>query len=234
MKLYALSAIVARARHRRPQGSSRLSIASCRPIDLGRGDQRTPEYARAQSQPEDADARGRRLRALGVERHPVLPRGQAAARAGSGHADLRARPTSCAGSPGRARIGMRSRAAWSRSRRPRRRCSASAPPDPAFIARGEQNFARFAAVLDDQLEGEGVAHRRAAHDRRFLHRRLRADRSRAWGCRSRASPKSAAGTKAWRRCPHGGMRSPPRTPPWPPGSRKGGVTRSRRALPLGG
>jgi len=26
-------------------------------------------------------------------------------------------------------------------------------PDPAFIARGEQNFARFAAVLDDQLRG---------------------------------------------------------------------------------
>jgi glutathione S-transferase len=26
-------------------------------------------------------------------------------------------------------------------------------PDPAFIARGEQNFGRFAAVLDDQLKG---------------------------------------------------------------------------------
>jgi glutathione S-transferase len=28
------------------------------------------------------------------------------------------------------------------------------PPDPAFIARGEQNFARFAAVLDDSLRGK--------------------------------------------------------------------------------
>jgi len=27
------------------------------------------------------------------------------------------------------------------------------PPDPAFIARGEQNFARFAAVLDSSLRG---------------------------------------------------------------------------------
>lgn len=27
-------------------------------------------------------------------------------------------------------------------------------PDPAFIARGEQNFARFAAVLDGQLKGK--------------------------------------------------------------------------------
>jgi glutathione S-transferase len=27
------------------------------------------------------------------------------------------------------------------------------PPDPAFIARGEQNFVRFAAVLDNQLKG---------------------------------------------------------------------------------
>src|SRR6516225_2250832 len=28
------------------------------------------------------------------------------------------------------------------------------PPDPAFIGRGEQNFVRFAAVLDDQLKGK--------------------------------------------------------------------------------
>jgi glutathione S-transferase len=28
-------------------------------------------------------------------------------------------------------------------------------PDPAFIARGEQNFVRFATVLDDQLKGRG-------------------------------------------------------------------------------
>ena len=28
------------------------------------------------------------------------------------------------------------------------------PPDPAFIARGEQNFARFAAVLNDTLRGK--------------------------------------------------------------------------------
>ena len=28
------------------------------------------------------------------------------------------------------------------------------PPDPAFIARGEQNFARFAAVLNDSLKGK--------------------------------------------------------------------------------
>jgi glutathione S-transferase len=28
------------------------------------------------------------------------------------------------------------------------------PPDPAFIARGEQNFARFAGVLNDSLKGK--------------------------------------------------------------------------------
>jgi glutathione S-transferase len=28
------------------------------------------------------------------------------------------------------------------------------PPDPAFVARGEQNFARFAAVLDGALKGK--------------------------------------------------------------------------------
>ena len=28
------------------------------------------------------------------------------------------------------------------------------PPDPAFIARGEQNFARFAAVLNNSLGGK--------------------------------------------------------------------------------
>jgi len=28
------------------------------------------------------------------------------------------------------------------------------PPDPAFIARGEQNFSRFAAVRNDSLKGK--------------------------------------------------------------------------------
>ena len=28
------------------------------------------------------------------------------------------------------------------------------PPDPAFIARGEQNFLRFAAVLNESLKGK--------------------------------------------------------------------------------
>jgi glutathione S-transferase len=28
------------------------------------------------------------------------------------------------------------------------------PPEPAFVARGEQNFSRFAAVLDDSLKGK--------------------------------------------------------------------------------
>jgi glutathione S-transferase len=28
------------------------------------------------------------------------------------------------------------------------------PPDPAFIARGEQNFSRFAAVLNSSLRGK--------------------------------------------------------------------------------
>jgi len=35
-----------------------------------------------------------------------------------------------------------------------RRVLGLGPPDPAFIARGEENFARFAAVLDDHLEGK--------------------------------------------------------------------------------
>jgi hypothetical protein len=32
-----------------------------------------------------------------------------------------------------------------------------ASPDPAFIARGEQNFARFAVVLNNALRGNGLA-----------------------------------------------------------------------------
>jgi hypothetical protein len=30
-------------------------------------------------------------------------------------------------------------------------------PNPAFIARGEQNFSRFAAVLNDSLKGEPLS-----------------------------------------------------------------------------
>jgi hypothetical protein len=44
-------------------------------------------------------------------------------------------------------------------------CARPWPPGPAFIARGEQNFTRFAAVLNDSLRVKDLAHRRAAHDR---------------------------------------------------------------------
>ena len=41
------------------------------PIDLGRGDQLTPQYL-ALNPKKNANARGRRLRALGVQRNSVL------------------------------------------------------------------------------------------------------------------------------------------------------------------
>ena len=44
------------------------------------------------------------------------------------------------------------------------------PPDPAFIARGEQNFSRFAAVLNDHERQDLVAGQ-ATNARRFFHRR---------------------------------------------------------------
>src|SRR5271167_3225598 len=60
----------------------------------------------------------------------------------------------CAGSRGKAHIGTPSPAVWSLTRKPRKLCLGLGPPDPAFIARGEQNFTRFAAVLNDSLRGK--------------------------------------------------------------------------------
>src|SRR5437867_741711 len=93
-----------------------------------------------------------------------------------------------------------------------------AAPDPAFIARGEQNFARFAGVLDDHLKGRAwlIGERLTIADF-SIGPSCRARR--ASGSPSRASPRSLAGTRAWPRCPAGGMPSPPRTRPWQRGSR---------------
>ena len=116
---------------------------------------RRPAHARvsrAQSQPEDADAPGRRIRALGVERHPVLPGGQAARERALAFGS--ARPGRCAAL---ARLGERALGCRIlRHGRLREIVEGGARPwrtaDPAFIARGEQNFLRFAAVLDDHLK----------------------------------------------------------------------------------
>jgi glutathione S-transferase len=48
-------------------------------VDLGMGDQLTPRVHRDEPEQEDAGARGRRLRALGIERNPLLPRLEEAA-----------------------------------------------------------------------------------------------------------------------------------------------------------
>ena len=59
----------------------------------------------------------------------------------------------CAGSRGRARIGTPS--PWhGRLREGSKAVLGLGPPDPAFIARGEQNFDRFAAVLNGSLRGK--------------------------------------------------------------------------------
>src|SRR5580693_4921685 len=70
--------------------------------------------------------------------------------------------------------------------------------DPAFIARGEQNFLRFATVLDDHLKGKSwligkgppSPTSQSGPSCRALH---------VWDCLSRASRKSVAGTTAWQR-----------------------------------
>ncbi len=63
------------------------------------------------------------------------------------------------------------------------------PPDPAFIARGEQNFARFTAVLNELAERQDLARWRTAYDRRFFHRRVRAI-GRAHGASRREVPRN--------------------------------------------
>jgi glutathione S-transferase len=100
--------------------------------------------------------------------------------------------------------------------------------DPAFIARGEQNFVRFAAVLDDHLKDRNLKGSNLRGGAWLTGERPTSPISPsgpscralcAWGCLSRASPKLVAGTRASQRCPHGGMPSLPRTRPSRPGSR---------------
>jgi glutathione S-transferase len=60
----------------------------------------------------------------------------------------------CAGWHGKARIGMPSHAAWVSYEKASKAVLGLGPPDPAFIERGEQKFARFATVLNNSLTGK--------------------------------------------------------------------------------
>jgi glutathione S-transferase len=96
------------------------------PIDLGRGDQLTPEYlALNPKRPESG-------------LWPSDPRGQADVLRWlawqSAHWDAESCGMVAFEKASKAVLGL-------------------GAPDPAFIVRGEQNFVRFAAVLDDHLKG---------------------------------------------------------------------------------
>ena len=68
------------------------------------------------------------------------------------------------------------------------------PSDPAFIARGEQNFSRFAAVLNKSLRGKTwlIGERLTIADFQWGGSCPQPD---AWGFPSETSPKSVAGQK---------------------------------------
>ena len=75
------------------------------------------------------------------------------ATAGCGPPIRRIRRTFCAGSRGKAHIGTPS-PSGSAFEKSSKAVLGLGLPDAAFIARGEQNFARFAAVLDASLKGK--------------------------------------------------------------------------------
>lgn len=123
-----------------------------RPIDLGRGDQRAPDYIalnpnRKMPTLEDdgfvlweANAILFYLASKRPERGlwPADPRGQADVLRWLSWESAHWDAESC---------GM---VAFEKSSK---LVLGLGPPDPAFIARGEENFARFAAVLDGELQG---------------------------------------------------------------------------------
>ena len=93
------------------------------------------------------------------------------------------------------------------------------PPDPGFIARGEQNFNRFAAVLDASLRGKTwlIGERLTIAD---FSVGGSCHQPNAWLFQSETSPRSFAGTAGSRRCRLGGTLLQPRTRLWPLGCRK--------------
>ena len=93
------------------------------------------------------------------------------------------------------------------------------PPDPAFIARGEQNFTRFAAV-HSTIRSEARPGSLANGSRSpifpsgdWCHQRN------AWSFPWQTSPKSFVGIRGSRRCRLGRTLLQPKTQLWPHGSR---------------
>ena len=120
-------------------------------IDLGRGDQLTPQYSGSQSQQENADAGGRWFRAFGDRMPSCSTWRPSTPTAGCGPLICKVRRAFCAGSHGKARTGMPSSIGMVSYEKASKVVLSRGPSDPAFIARGEQNFSRFAAVLDEYL-----------------------------------------------------------------------------------
>jgi glutathione S-transferase len=91
------------------------------------------------------------------------------------------------------------------------------PPDPAFIARGEQNFSRFAAVLNNSLRGKTwhLGERLTIADFSVADSCLQQN-----GCSSRSEtfPTSFAGTKGSLRCRLGKRQLQPEMRRWRHGS----------------
>ena len=110
------------------------------PIDLGRGDQRAPEYVSLNP--------NRKIPTLedgGIvlwESNAILfYMASKRPESGVGHQIWRARPMFCAGFFGRVRTGTPSRAAWSHTRRVRRLSSVSAYPTPLSLHVGNKTSA---------------------------------------------------------------------------------------------
>ena len=122
------------------------------PVDLSKGEQRTrdtPRGTRIKRCPclkTTTSCSGSRMQFCSTSQ-------TTSRRAGFGPPTCRGRLTFCAGLPGRAPTGMRSLSGWSPMRRLPRSVLGLGPPDPSFVARGQQNFARFATVLNESLKG---------------------------------------------------------------------------------
>ena len=139
-------------------------------VDLAERRSHEAGVRRAQPESQDARPRGRRLRALGVERHHAVP-GVEAARAGLWPTDPRQQADV-------SRWQCWELAHWERAcgtlvfERFVKGRFGQGDPDPSEVARGERDFHEVAQVLDQYLRGRDWLVGRRHDARRLLRRSL--------------------------------------------------------------
>ena len=167
---------------------------------------------RAEPEPEDARPRGRRLRALGVERDPPVPRREAARRAASGRPSRRRQADV-------ARWQFWQTAHWGPTcgtyvfERVVKRLAELGPANEAEVDEDRARLPQVRRRAERSAARQALGDRRPPDRRRFRDRGVDGLRRGRAASRSSAIPRSRAGTAGPRRaCPPGSARRHPSEP----------------------